>query len=493
MKKSFVLSYDLGTSGVKAALVTIHGEVTSARTVAYPLFTPENGWAEQDPADYWSGICHVTREILESIGNDCTCIKGIASGTQWKGIIPVDSQGCVLHRSIIWLDRRAKDQEAFLRKQFGEFSGLDYMAKLMWLKENKPEIIEKAALILDANSYLKWKLTGKTATDIGNCFVHSFDLELDQLYKKALKHAEISEDKFPKLVKSQELVGYVPEQAALQLGLKPGTPVFGGCNDIQAMAIGAGCPEIGGAHIYLGSSGWTGYTVPHLPGKLISSAFDEYRDVATFGMKATGLSVNWVVHRLYAEELQQTGDKVFELLEHDVAQIPAGSQGVLVTPWFYGDSPPLFGSDARGCFLNLGANHDRRHLARATLEGICYHLKMRAMDAQEKYGYQADDIYVTGGGTNNAVWMQMLADIMEKNIHVPHGASHIGARGIAYCALVGLGYCEDYSDAAKNIKIKQSYKPQPKCISVYRKNYNVFRHLYDILKPVFHEMNHKED
>ncbi len=492
MDGRYVLAYDFGTSGVKGALVDLQGEVIATVTVDYPLYTPHPGWAEQDPALYWQSVCAVTRQVLQGANVAPSCVAGMAFGTQWKGIIPVDAGGNVLHNSIIWLDARAADQARRLNERFGEglFAASDYWPKLMWLRENHPDCIKKATWILDANSFLKWKATGVAAMDTGNCFVRSFDPVLDRLYADILAFADIPREKFPKRVWAEEQVGRVTEQAAAELGLVPGIPVFGGNNDIGAIAVGAGCADIGGVHMYFGSSGWIGYTVPHMSDELYISPFDCRRDVFLFAMQAIGLSFNWVVERLYGKESAALGSRVFAFVDEEVKEIPPGAEGVLATPWFYGERPPLFGVEARGNFLNLGPRHDRRHLARAMMEGVCYQLRLGAEYNSEKRGFPwPAAINVVGGGSCSDVWMQILADVMNTPIRVPAAPRHAGAVGTAYSALIGLGICSDYAEAARQVRIERTFLPIPAHVETYQRSFEAFRGIYHSLAPLFKAMN----
>ena len=243
---------------------------------------------------------------------------------------------------------------------------------------------------------------------------------------------------------------------------------------------------VGGVHAYFGSSGWVGYTVPHMRGELYIAPLDKERDITLFSNRAIGLSFNWVVNRFYAVEKQQMGGDVYAFVDRDVATVPAGSEGVFAAPWFYGDRPPLFSDKARGCFLNLGGEHDRRHMTRAILEGVCYQLKMGM-----EHKHSVTDIPVptvinaVGGGAGSSLWMQMLADVFNITIRVPADTRHAGAVGTAYAALIGLGVCRDYSDAAAKVKIANTYVPNPETVKVYEKGYAVFKTLFTSLKHVF--------
>ena len=229
MQKQYVLAYDLGTSGVKGALVDFDGVLIAATTVDYPRYTPREGWAEQDPEDYWKGVCAVTEKVLERANVTPDQIKGIAFGTLWKGIIPI-AEGRALRRSILWLDGRAADQAERINARFPQsnYSGYDYWPKLMWLRENEPELIEKAEMILEVNSFLKWKATDVAAIDISNSFLRSFDGGLDAYYQDLMEFIGISREKIPGYVDATQPVGCVTPKAAGELGVLPGTPVFGG-------------------------------------------------------------------------------------------------------------------------------------------------------------------------------------------------------------------------------------------------------------------------
>jgi xylulokinase len=490
--KKYVLAYDLGTSGVKGALVSTEGEVAFTATASYPLYTADGGVAEQAPEDYWQGVCSVTRAVLEKSKVDPASVIGMALDTMWKGIIPIDKDGKVLHRSIIWLDSRSVDEARILNERFGEgtFTAADYWPKLYWLRRNRPDVFENAVTVLEVNSYIKWKATGVASVDEGNSFVRSDDPKLDSYYAELMDFMDISRDKFPKVAPSCGLVGHVTEAAAVELGLPAGVPVFGGTSDINAIAMGAGTAAIGGVHIYFGSSGWIGYTLAHDFKELYYSPFDSKRDVHIMGSQAIGLSYNWTLDRFYGDEKKALGDGIYALLDQQLSEIPAGSEGVFATPWFYGERPPLFGRDAKGNFLGLGAIHDRRHMTRAVLEGVCYQLRMGAeYNIKVKGRPMPDKVRVIGGGSCSDIWMQILADVLNVTVEVPAATRHAGALGTAYCALVGLGLCNDIEDAASRVQIAKTYIPNPTAVAVYDKSYRTFEKIYSTLSPLFENDN----
>jgi xylulokinase len=324
------------------------------------------------------------------------------------------------------------------------------------------------------------------SVDEGNSFVRSTDPKLDAFYAELMDFMDIPRDKFPQVAPSCGLVGYVTKEASVELGLPEGVPVFGGTSDINAIAMGSGAAAIGGVHIYFGSSGWIGYTLAHEFKELYFSPFDNKRDVHIMGSQAIGLSYNWAIDRFYGEEKKALGDGIYALLDQQLADIPAGSEGVFATPWFYGERPPLFGRDARGNFLGLGAIHDRRHMTRAVMEGVCYQLRMGAEYNDTVLGRPLPEkVRAIGGGSCSGIWMQILADVLGVTIEVPAETRHAGTLGTAYCALVGLGLCDDIEDAARRVKIAKVYTPNPEAVAVYEKGYRVFEKIYKTLAPLF--------
>ncbi len=341
----------------------------------------------------------------------------------------------------------------------------------------------------EVNSFLKWKATGAVATDIGNAYVKSFDPELDAFYAEVMDVIGLPREKFPKVVRCDEFVAETDEKGAEELGLVPGIPVFGGDTDLIAIAVGSGCGAIGDVHMYFGSSGGVGYTAPHGPEK-DRAPFDYERDISIYGLQAIGLSLNWAVRTFWAKEFEELGDGVYDLINEELKEIPAGSLGVMSSPWFYAERKPLYDYDARGVFVNLGPQHDRRHMTKAVMESVCYALKAAMEVQQGMLGYETPNVInVCGGGACSDIWMQALADVMQIRIRVPYSPRHAGAVGTAYCALVGLGICKDYTDVNERVKIERTFDPIPENVKVYEKMYPVYRNLYGMLQPLFSALN----
>jgi xylulokinase len=492
----YIISYDLGTSGVKVVLVTMKGKVIGSAIQDYPLYITQENWVEQDPESYWDACGKATKKVLyaNSIkGEDCI---GIVFSTQWKGIIPIDGDGKVLHNSIIWMDKRAGVQAKQLNQAFGKelFCESDYWPKLAWLRENRFEIYEKSEYILEANSYLKWKATGAVYSDITNCYTRSYSPAKQSFYDKTLKYANIEPNKFPHLCNTTDIVGKVSKKAAEELGVKEGIPVFGGCCDIAALAIGTGSCSLGDAHAYLGTSGWIGYVLPHDPDAVYVPPLDKEKDIGFYGLGiSVGPSTNWIVDQLYLNEKEELGSKVWTLIDKELENIGPGSGRLIAAPWFFGGRPPFSSGEARAIFANLNSSHTRAHMMSAVMEGICYTMRQNLEELNKKTPIPLERLTVCGGGTNNAHWMQAMANILKIDIIIPENSENAGAIGAAYCALIGLGICKSFDTIKDHIKIAKVYHPDRSTFAEYDLIYEQYKQLHESMSWLFDALNRPID
>jgi xylulokinase len=505
----YVIAYDLGTSGVKAVLVDTDGTVSGAAMETYPLHTPQESYAEQEPEDYWHAVCLATKRVLSETNTDPAQILGIAFCSQWKAIIPLDADGKLLHRGIIWLDARA-DEEAKQLNKFLQVSyfkenllgfkpssklnaalgrnilcGADYWPKLMWYRAKMPELYAQTDVILECNSYVKWRATGEKAVDMTNHFTRSFSPSTQGLYNLILKLAKVDPEKFPPIVMPSDRVGGVTQSASAELGLPEGLPVFGGCSDIPAISIGSGCGELGDTHVYLGSSGWLASMVQCKEGFLSTSPFNKENDLLMFGFQAIGLAFDWAARNLYRSEYESLGSGVYELIEKECAAIAPGSDGLLANHWMYGERPPFFSDKARGAFANLTPAHTRAHMINAVMESVCYSMKM-SLDALENgTRREIPAIHAVGGCAVNDSWMQTMADVLNIPVRVPAAPRHAGAVGTAYCVLIGLGRCKDFDEAKARIKMGKTFNPRKEATKAHEKNIAAYKKLHKSLSDIF--------
>jgi xylulokinase len=271
MKRRYVIAHDVGTSSNKAVLIDVDGNILESATVEYGFQYPNPGWVEQSPADYWQAIVNSTKKVMAHSSIKTSEILGIVYTTQAMGIIPIGSDNNILMNNITWVDGRAEKQAKKLMNRFAgkaafksfvgiEITGKDVIPKLMWLKEERSDLFNRTEKVLDVNGYLKFKSTGKIVAEWSGACSYAFNLKKKDWERIFFKIAGVGTDKLPDLARSIDIVGGLTREAAREMDLDEGTPVYGGCDDTQSAAIGTGAIGEGQAHIYLGTSAWVGVT-----------------------------------------------------------------------------------------------------------------------------------------------------------------------------------------------------------------------------------------
>ena len=486
MDERFLISYDLGTSGVKSILISTSHRVLASVTRNYPLYTNAQNYAEQDPDDYWRAICEGTRALLAQTGLTPEQCVGLSIGTIWKSVIPLDKDGKQLRRSIIWMDKRATKQAAMLNRRFGEdcFNGQDYWPKLAWFRENEPELYEQTAYILEPGTYLNWKATGVMVSDNTRCYTRSFFPEMQDFYSRILACIDVDPAKFPPLCASSDQVGTLTPQAALEMGLAPGIPVFSGCCDIPATALGSGCTAPGSVHVYLGTSGYMPVVEPYNHKAELRLALDRENVLQVYGFCASvGAVTNRVIDMLYPEARKTWGKDIWTFLNKELETIPAGSDRLMVAPWMFGSHAPLASENARGLLVNLRENHTRAHILNAVLESFCYIVRQNKETLEQDYGRTLDQLTICGGGATNPHWMQAMANVLKIDILVPKNAADAGAMGVARSIFSALG------QEAEHAEIERVYHPDLSTFAEYDLIYGQYKTLYSALSGVFDTLN----
>ncbi|HOG48840.1 MAG TPA: FGGY family carbohydrate kinase, partial [Anaerolineae bacterium] len=313
----YLLAHDVGTSGNKAVLVDAGGRVLATAFAAYPVHHPHPDWAEQSPDDWWRAIVTSTHEVLQRSGVAPGRVLAIAHTTQLLGIVPMGGDGRPLRPAIIWLDARAPEQaERIMRRFLGrrvfaaiagaELSGKDGLAKLLWLKENEPEVYHKMACFLDVNGYLTYRATGVQAMEWSCASAIAFDVQKKDWLRGVIRHIGLDQGKFAPLVRAIDQVGALTPEAARECGLLAGTPVFGGGGDAQGAAAGAGAVCEGDGHVYLGTSGWVGVVTRKSPtgrhGVVCMQSADPARALLLAEMETAGACLKWIADQFYRAE-----------------------------------------------------------------------------------------------------------------------------------------------------------------------------------------------
>ena len=505
--KEFLVEYligvDLGTSGTKTVLFDADGNPVASKTIEYPLYQPKNGWAEQDPLDWWIASRDGIKYVVAKSGIKPSDIKGIGISGQMHGLVMLDKAGNVLRKSIIWCDQRtAKECEEITAKVGAEklieitanpaLTGFT-ASKILWVKNNEPEIYEKCAHILLPKDYVRYMLTGEFATEVSDASgMQLLDVPNRCWSDEVLSALGIDKSLLAKVYESPEITGKITEKVAELTGVPAGTPVVGGAGDNAAAAVGTGTVEDGIAFTTLGTSGVVFAHTDRL-------SIDPKGRVHTFccavpnawhvmGVtQAAGLSLKWFRDNFCHEEMiaaDGMGKDPYYLMDKQAERIPIGCDRLLYLPYLMGERTPHLDPDCRGAFFGLSAMHTRQHLLRAVMEGVVYSQR-DSVEVLRGMGVKINDMLACGGGGSSPLWRQMLADVYGcpvKTVVSKEGP----ALGVAILAAVGTGIYGSVQEACKKvIKTNPAQNPIPENSAEYEKFYRIYTQLYPALKDSY--------
>ena len=499
----YVLGIDLGTSGTKTVLFDQEGHGVCSATVEYPMAQPQNGWAEQDPADWWHAAVSTIRTVLEKSGVDKKDVVSLGISGQMHGLVMLDKDGNVLRPSIIWCDQRTQVECDEIHEKVGKEKLISITAnpaltgftlsKIMWVRKHEPEIYAKCRHILRPKDYVRYMLTGDYATEVSDASgMQVLDVPNRCWSKELLGILDIDEALLAKVYESPEVTGHVSSEAAALTGLSADTLVVGGAGDNAAAAVGTGVVEDGRAFTTIGTSG----VVFAHTSKL---AIDPLGRVHTFccavpgawhvmGVtQAAGLSLKWYRDTFCQAEKDAAammGCDPYDLMNQQAAQSPIGANKLLYAPYLMGERTPHLDADCRGMFFGLSAMHTRRDMLRAVMEGVTYALK-DCLCVLEGMGATPETMLACGGGGKSPLWRQMLADVF--GLPVATTVNTEGpALGVAILAGVGAGLYPSVEEACRAmIHQNPAQMPiaenQPKYAAVYE----VYKQLYPANRELF--------
>jgi xylulokinase len=504
-ENKFVLSFDVGTSGVKSILLDFAGNIITNTTEEYPSYMPHPGWMEQEPADYWDAVVRSTKKMLSTSKIDPAKVSGIVFTTQAMGIIPVDKEGNVLRRNITWVDNRAEEEALWLmnrmlgRRIFKsvigvEITGKDVLPKLLWLRKKEPEIYSKTDKVLDVNGYLKFRASGVKAFEWSGACSYTFDLKKKDWTRWLFRMIGFDLNKLPELVRSTDIVGSLSTQAARELNLSEGIPVFGGCDDTQSAAIGSGASGNSDAHIYLGTSAWVGVmtekNVRFKNGAVCLQSAAPDKNIIVGVTESAGSNIDWIIENFYSREKNDmTIPDVYALAAEDADAVPAGSESLMITPWLFGERCPVGTTTTRGTMFNLGHHHTRAHILRAMSEGIAFNLRWIIENLEKDFGFSIPHLRIIGGGSQSESWMQIIADITNRKIETTTHPRLAGALGAGMCALVGLGIMNSLQDVKKLVIPQHVYIPNVVNSAIYNRQFQSYKDIYKMNKGLYRKIN----
>jgi len=494
---AYFLGIDTSTTSSKALLIDEQGNVVAVASNSHTLQTPKPLWSEQDPLEWWEAVSASIKSVLEKAGIGGERIGAVGLTGQMHGLVLLDEAGNVLRPAILWNDQRTQSQcdeihQIIGREKFIQITGNIALTgftapKILWVKENEPDVYAKAKHVLLPKDYIRYKLMGEYAMDKADgAGTVLFDLKSRDWSDEVLSALDIPRAWMPKTFEGTEFTGYVTNEAASLTGLKVGTPVAAGGGDQAAGAVGVGAVEPGVVALTVGTSGVVFATTP-------SALIEPDGRLHAFCHAVPGMWHFMGVMLSAAGSLQWYRDALapdmsFDDLLKEAELIPAGSEGLQFLPYLSGERTPHPDPLARGAFIGLTLRHNRAHMTRAVLEGVAFGLKDSFTLIQNAGLGTITQVRASGGGTKSALWRQILASVLEAEL-VTVNTTEGAAYGAALLAGVGAGAWTDVAAACNAcIKITGSTLPDSSQVDVYRKSYALYQELYPALKSSFGRM-----
>ena len=501
--KSYLLGIDIGTSACKVAVFDRAGRVLAAENGDYPVYYPHEGWAEQNPEEWWKAVCGAVRGSIARAGILPEEIAGVGIDGQSWSAIAVDRKGNVLTNTPIWMDTRAQDicdrlneeigAEEIFRTAGNSLQPSYTTAKILWYKENLPEVYRNTYRILQSNSYIAFKLTGEMTQDLSQGYgLHCFNMRTGKWDDRMCDRLGIPREFLPEICGCDEIVGTVTKEAARETGLAEGTPVAAGGLDAACGTLGAGVIHPGETQEQGGQAG--GMSICTKEYKADPRLILGFHVVPGLWLLQGGTTGGGGVMRWFEREFadyermmkEETGVSSLNQLNEIAEKVSPGCDGLVFLPYMAGERSPIWNPYAKGVFYGLDFSKTKGHMVRACMEGVALSLRHNLEVAREA-GAEAKVLRAMGGSANSLLWTQIKADITGKPIVVP-ASDTATTLGAAMLAGVGTGFYKDYEEAVKlTVSETRRHEPNEANWAVYDRTYETYLRLYEALRPLMTE------
>ena len=486
----YLIGIDVGTTGTKSVLFDLAGHTVASATREYPMSQPQNGWAEQDPALWWSAVCETLVELTAKNDGE---IVGVGLSGQMHSLVLLDGNNDVIRPAILWCDGRTGAEcaqlEAMLtRERLVQITGNPALpgftaSKLLWIKKHEAEAFSRVAHILLAKDYIRYKLTGEYATDASDASgMQLLDIRRRTWSKEVCQALGIDPCLLPAVCESPDLTGRVTAEAAILTGLSVGTPVAGGAGDNAAAAIGMGVCQSGQAFTTVGTSGVvfapTDAPVIDPQGRIHTFCAAVPGTWHVMGVtQAAGLSLNWFRKNLASQYS-------YAALDRAANEVQIGAERLLYLPYLMGERTPILDPAARGVFFGLSAKHTEAHMARAVMEGVSFSL-YSCLEVIRQTGILPTEMSLCGGGAKSDFWKALLADVYGASVHIKSSSegAALGAAILAGCAVGAYSSVEEGCRAT--VRTKTTVSSDSDRHREYMKYYAIYKSLYPALKDSF--------
>ncbi len=519
-ERKFILAVDHGTSAMKVAIADTCGEVLAWDYEDTPIHLSPGGGAEQDPDEWWNAFVKATQKLLSKNIVPVNDIVGVCVSSQWSGTVAVDEKGDHLYNAIIWMDSRGEPYIKrinrgiinisgygimnilrFLRISGGApaHAGKDPIAHILFLKNEHPAIYDSTYKFLEPKDYLNLRLTGEFAASFDSIMLHWVtdirDINNVHYSPFLIQKMGVDSDKLPKLMSSVDILGPLKNEVAQELGLKEGTPVVVGSPDLQTAVIGSGAVLDYEGHIYVGTSSWITCHVPfkktdisHNMASVPSSIPGRY--FIANEQETAGGCLRFLRDQIFHinDPSRVDNPKVYEEFDRLAERAPPGSQGLIFTPWLYGERTPVEDHTIRGGFHNMSLQVRKQDVVRSVFEGVVYNSRWLFELVEKFIKRKMDPVNIIGGGAQSDIWCQIYADVLNRTIRRVKDPIMANARGSAFIAAVALGYCS-FDDVPKLVQYSKTFIPNPDNRKLYYTYFKEFLNLYKNNKAMSRRLN----
>jgi xylulokinase len=507
-----ILAHDLGTTGNKASLYSLDGELIKSCYHPYSTCYPQSGWVEQCPEDWWAALILSTQEVLSSSQISPAQILGLSFSGQMMAGIPVDREGTVLQKDVmIWCDYRSGQQAQAIKEKIGwqtfyqkTGAGMEIplypIAKILWIKENFPEIYSKTYKFLGAKDVLIQRLTGRFATDYSDASntalldIQNKNWAADLIDEVGIDLNKLCEEVLP----SHTVIGKVTRKAAEQTGLMEGTPVILGGGDVACAALGAGVIQEGSAYNYIGSASWLAiasqkpvFDCQMRPFTLCHVVPDLY--VVQLAMFSAGVVFEWIRDQIcwlegsYAKHLSMDA---YDLMTQEASRSPAGANGLIFLPNLRPGGAPHNNLNDTGALIGLTLAHKREDILRAVLEGITFNIRLMSEAMEKQVGTPFIELRMIGGGSKSALWREIEANILNRRILTLSAHQEANSLGAAIIAGLAMGLYKTFDEGVRQyVKQRERVEPKEEMAKIYQQKYPLFNKAYAALRSVNNEIN----
>ena len=486
----YYIGVDLGTSALKLVMMKGNGELVKTVSKEYPLYFPRSGWSEQNPTDWFLAVKEGLKELAACADEK---IAGISFGGQMHGLVILDKDDNVLRPAILWNDGRSTEETDYLNNVIGKeklskltaniaFAGFT-APKILWVKNNEPEIFAKISKIMLPKDYISYMLSGSFSTDYSDASgMLLLDVKNKKWSKEMIDICSISEDMLPKLYESYEVVGAIKPELAKELGLNDDIKIVAGAGDNAAAAIGTATVGEGACNISLGTSGTVFISSKNFGVDSVNALHSFAHADGNYHLMGCMLSAA-SCNKWWMEEILKTKD--FAKEQSDIDNL--GENNVFFLPYLMGERSPHNDPDAAGTFIGMRMDTKREDMTLAIFEGVTFALR-DSLEVARSLGIKIDRTMICGGGAKSPLWKRLVANILNVEVEVPVSEEGPGF-GAAILAAVGCGEYESVEEATKSIiKIKEKIKPEADLVVKYEGKYQKFKKIYPALKDVFKEI-----